>query len=172
MSHSQFHSIDLFILRHAWLNLWDKRMLLAESTRLLSQAFVPSLETAGRQNQFTEERAGKVLHGEKTYWWQVFIISHAQVHRMYFERMHFFNFKCKATKKLENILTKLRCLRSCYGEWYYLILFALWEFWCLIQTYIMLTPLLSTFSRPKSWVHVIFSFHFQWLKRDLLVSYS
>ena len=28
--------IDLFILRHAWLNLWDKRMLLAESTRLLS----------------------------------------------------------------------------------------------------------------------------------------
>ena len=36
MSHSQFHSIDVFILRHAWLNLWDKRMLLAESTRLLS----------------------------------------------------------------------------------------------------------------------------------------
>ena len=26
MSHSQFHSIELFILRHAWLNLWDKRM--------------------------------------------------------------------------------------------------------------------------------------------------
>ena len=24
MSHSQFHSTDLFILRHAWLNLWDK----------------------------------------------------------------------------------------------------------------------------------------------------
>ena len=41
MSHSQFHSIDAFILRHAWLNLWDKRMLLAESTRLLS----PSTET-------------------------------------------------------------------------------------------------------------------------------
>ena len=39
MSHSQFHSIDLFILRHAWLNLWDKRMLLAESTRLLSMTF-------------------------------------------------------------------------------------------------------------------------------------
>ena len=59
MSHSQFHSIDLFILRHAWLNLWDKRMLLAESTRLLSQAFILSLETARRQSQFTEERAGK-----------------------------------------------------------------------------------------------------------------
>jgi hypothetical protein len=26
MSHSQFHSKNLFILRHAWLNLWDKHM--------------------------------------------------------------------------------------------------------------------------------------------------
>ena len=26
MSHSQFHSIELFILRHAWLNLLDKHM--------------------------------------------------------------------------------------------------------------------------------------------------
>ena len=26
MSHSQFHCINLFILRHAWLNLWDKHM--------------------------------------------------------------------------------------------------------------------------------------------------
>ena len=26
MSHSQFHSIEIFILRHAWLNLWDKHM--------------------------------------------------------------------------------------------------------------------------------------------------
>ena len=26
MSHSQFHSIKQFILRHAWLNLWDKHM--------------------------------------------------------------------------------------------------------------------------------------------------
>ena len=26
MSHSQFHSTSLLILRHAWLNLWDKRM--------------------------------------------------------------------------------------------------------------------------------------------------
>ena len=26
MSHSRFHSIKLFILRHAWLNLWDKHM--------------------------------------------------------------------------------------------------------------------------------------------------
>jgi hypothetical protein len=26
MSHSQFHSTNLFILGHAWLNLWDKHM--------------------------------------------------------------------------------------------------------------------------------------------------
>ena len=26
MRHSQFHSKNLFILRHAWLNLWDKHM--------------------------------------------------------------------------------------------------------------------------------------------------
>ena len=26
MSRSQFHSINLFILTHAWLNLWDERM--------------------------------------------------------------------------------------------------------------------------------------------------
>jgi hypothetical protein len=39
MSHSQFHSINLFILRHAWLNLWDKHM------------------TTGRINQVTIIRA-------------------------------------------------------------------------------------------------------------------
>src|SRR6202035_4029410 len=39
MSHSQFHHIDLFILRHAWLNLWDKHM------------------TTGRINQVTYVRA-------------------------------------------------------------------------------------------------------------------
>ena len=52
MSHSQFHSIDLFILRHAWLNLWDKRMLLAESTRLLSLPYLrrqkPDRETKNK----------------------------------------------------------------------------------------------------------------------------
>ena len=26
MSHSQFHSTEAFILRHAWLSLWDKHM--------------------------------------------------------------------------------------------------------------------------------------------------
>ena len=40
MSHSQFHRIDLFILRHAWLNLWDKHM------------------TTGRINQVSHKRTG------------------------------------------------------------------------------------------------------------------
>ncbi len=39
MSCTQFHSIKLFILRHAWLNLWDKHM------------------TTGRINQVTSQRA-------------------------------------------------------------------------------------------------------------------
>ena len=38
MSHSQFHSIESFILRHAWLSLWDKHM------------------TTGRINQVTTAR--------------------------------------------------------------------------------------------------------------------
>ena len=37
MSHSQFHSVDLFTLRHAWLNPWDKHM------------------TTGRINQVTKK---------------------------------------------------------------------------------------------------------------------
>ena len=41
MSHSQFHSTNLFILRHAWLNLWDKHM------------------TTGRINQVTTFREFK-----------------------------------------------------------------------------------------------------------------
>ena len=42
MSHSQFHSIKVFTLRHAWLNLWDKHM------------------TTGRINQIT------ILHRHTT----------------------------------------------------------------------------------------------------------
>ena len=44
MSHSQFHSTNLFILRHAWLNLWDKHM------------------TTGRINQVTISTCTKVQH--------------------------------------------------------------------------------------------------------------
>lgn len=50
MSHSQFHSTNLFILRHAWLNLWDKHM------------------TTGRINQVTISvcAANKSLHSTST----------------------------------------------------------------------------------------------------------
>ena len=44
MSHSQFHSTNLFILRHAWLNLWDKHM------------------TTGRINQVTIVRTAALKH--------------------------------------------------------------------------------------------------------------
>ena len=38
MSHSQFHSTDLFILRHAWLNLWDKHMTTGRINQVSLQA--------------------------------------------------------------------------------------------------------------------------------------
>lgn len=53
MSHSQFHSTNLFILRHAWLNLWDKHM------------------TTGRINQVTTS-LHSLFKGSKRYsgqWW-------------------------------------------------------------------------------------------------------
>ena len=58
MSHSQFHSIEVFILRHAWLNLWDKRMLLAESTRLLSRLVV-RLELVSHNNGTSRQLVNK-----------------------------------------------------------------------------------------------------------------
>ena len=39
MSHSQFHSTNLFILRHAWLNLWDKHM----TTGRINQVTISSM---------------------------------------------------------------------------------------------------------------------------------
>ena len=48
MSRSQFHSIKLFILRHAWLNLWDKHM------------------TTGRINQVTVLSGYCRAHSQKT----------------------------------------------------------------------------------------------------------
>ena len=52
MSHSQFHSTNLFILRHAWLNLWDKHM------------------TTGRINQVT---TFQITHKwAKSWYWQPF----------------------------------------------------------------------------------------------------
>lgn len=52
MSHSQFHSMNLFILRHAWLNLWDKHM------------------TTGRINQVTisSGRGRTVCRATATMW--------------------------------------------------------------------------------------------------------
>lgn len=41
MSHSQFHGVELFTLRHAWLNPWDKHM------------------TTGRINQVTKKKSLK-----------------------------------------------------------------------------------------------------------------
>ena len=67
MSHSQFHCI-LFILRHAWLNLWDKHMLLAGSTRFLSFCFRTLTLTHSARPFFvrrTDERTSEEKEQEK-----------------------------------------------------------------------------------------------------------
>ena len=45
MSHSQFHSTKLFILRHAWLNLWDKHMTTGRINQVTTVHFAPILMT-------------------------------------------------------------------------------------------------------------------------------
>ena len=42
MSHSQFHSTNLFILRHAWLNLWDKHMTTGRINQVTTIQFLPN----------------------------------------------------------------------------------------------------------------------------------
>lgn len=41
MSRSQFYSIKLFILRHAWLNLWDKHMTTGRINQVTLLSVVP-----------------------------------------------------------------------------------------------------------------------------------
>ena len=43
MSHSQFHSTNLFILRHAWLNLWDKHMTTGRINQVTTIPWSPLL---------------------------------------------------------------------------------------------------------------------------------
>jgi hypothetical protein len=49
MSHSQFHSTNLFILRHAWLNLWDKHM----TTGRINQVTTPSRKPCFRLRRYS-----------------------------------------------------------------------------------------------------------------------
>ena len=54
MSHSQFHSTKLFILRHAWLNLWDKHMTTGRINQVTS---LKKEKIASSRNRTQEERA-------------------------------------------------------------------------------------------------------------------
>ena len=55
MSHSQFHSIELFILRHAWLNLWDKHMTTGRINQVTISKF--ALDIRRQMNtQLVEQR--------------------------------------------------------------------------------------------------------------------
>ena len=49
MSHSQFHSTNLFILRHAWLNLWDKHMTTGRINQVTTFPVTPNTRTGPRK---------------------------------------------------------------------------------------------------------------------------
>ena len=55
MSRSQFHSIKLFILRHAWLNLWDKHM----TTGRINQVTFLSTLTEPKLHQCSHDQREK-----------------------------------------------------------------------------------------------------------------
>jgi hypothetical protein len=60
MSHSQFHSTNLFILRHAWLNLWDKHM----TTGRINQVTVHTkTHRPVKVERATTSRRKSVFHG-------------------------------------------------------------------------------------------------------------
>ena len=64
MSHSQFHSIKEFILRHAWLNLWDKHMTTGRINQVaffMPSTICASLNTGGDTRS---QWAGAVSRGE------------------------------------------------------------------------------------------------------------
>ena len=60
MSRSQFHSIKLFILRHAWLNLWDKHMTTGRINQVTFFVCYPYHLTTPhpRNNTYCEELRG------------------------------------------------------------------------------------------------------------------
>ena len=55
MSHSQFRS-RILILRHAWLNLWDKHMTTGRINQVITKPTQPSNEESwvGRQNRIQQ----------------------------------------------------------------------------------------------------------------------
>ena len=59
MSHSQFHSINLFILRHAWLNLWDKHMTTGRINQVTTfRPCIPKTATHDSHNMKLLSRSG------------------------------------------------------------------------------------------------------------------
>ena len=63
MSRSQFYSIKLFILRHAWLNLWDKHMTTGRINQVtfLSERDPPSQRGPAGADTRSHERGRSLL---------------------------------------------------------------------------------------------------------------
>ena len=53
MSHSQFRSIKQFILRHAWLNLWDKHMTTGRINQVFDVCDLEMFEDHATRQQVT-----------------------------------------------------------------------------------------------------------------------
>ena len=51
MSHSQFHSTRSLILRHAWLNLWDKHMTTGRINQVATSSFFMSQPFYRKQHE-------------------------------------------------------------------------------------------------------------------------
>ena len=70
MSHSQFHSLNLFILTHAWLNLCDKHMT---TGRINQVAFLN--EAAGRMSLARPFRYGEVQGERSSHSQEAFVLG-------------------------------------------------------------------------------------------------
>lgn len=56
MSHSQFHSTNLFILRHAWLNLWDKHMTTGRINQVTISVCTEKSRRPSAQHRYSRQR--------------------------------------------------------------------------------------------------------------------
>ena len=69
MSHLQFHSTNVFILRHAWLNLWDKHMTTGRINQVTVVTFKPNSDIASLcRPEWTEAPSNNKQHNR---WFQL-----------------------------------------------------------------------------------------------------
>ena len=76
MSCTQFHSIKLFILRHAWLNLWDKHMTTGRINQVTFHRSILSKTLSKKKRELKREPPKKVCSPKtSTIWRCLFNVS-------------------------------------------------------------------------------------------------